>query len=102
MNATIKELLKSITWHPLDMFGYVDMKYFQDTFLPHVESGTVTLVGATTENPSFHINSALLSRCQVIVLEKLSLDNLRVVVDRALQQLGIIKLDSASHAAKLT
>jgi len=74
------------------------MKCLQDTFLPHVESGTIILVGATTENPSFHINSALLSRCQVIVLEKLSLDNLRVIVDRALQQLAIAKLDGASCA----
>ena len=73
----------------------LNVKLLQDTFLPHVESGTVILVGATTENPSFHINSALLSRCQVIVLEKLSVDNLRVIVDRALQQLGITKLNSA-------
>ena len=43
----------------------------QDTFLPHVENGTITLVGATTENPSFSLNAALLSRCKVIVLEKL-------------------------------
>jgi len=72
----------------------------QDTFLPHVESGTIILVGATTENPSFHINSALLSRCHVIVLEKLSIDNLRVIVDRALRQLGITKLHSASHVTE--
>jgi putative ATPase len=43
----------------------------QDAFLPHVEQGTVTLIGATTENPSFSLNSALLSRCQVFVLEPL-------------------------------
>ena len=69
----------------------------QDTFLPHVESGTIILVGATTENPSFHINSALLSRCHVIVLEKLSIDDLRTVVDRALVQLGITKVVSAAE-----
>jgi len=70
----------------------------QDTFLPHVESGAIILVGATTENPSFHVNSALLSRCHVIVLEKLSLADLRLIVDRAIHQLGITKLDSAAEA----
>jgi putative ATPase len=44
----------------------------QDAFLPHVERGTVTLIGATTENPSFSLNAALLSRCQVFVLEPLT------------------------------
>src|SRR2546430_10336974 len=43
----------------------------QDGFLPYVEDGTVTLVGATTENPSFEINAALLSRCQVLILRRL-------------------------------
>ena len=43
----------------------------QDAFLPHVEHGTITLVGATTENPSFEVNSALLSRCRVYVLHGL-------------------------------
>jgi putative ATPase len=43
----------------------------QDGFLPYVENGTVTLIGATTENPSFELNSALLSRCQVFVLKRL-------------------------------
>ena len=74
------------------------MVYSQDTFLPHVESGTIILIGATTENPSFYINNALLSRCQVIVLEKLSLDNLQVILDRTLQQLGITKLDCTLQA----
>ncbi|RUS73385.1 hypothetical protein EGW08_018863 [Elysia chlorotica] len=49
-------------------------KLQQDTLLPYVENGTLTLIGATTENPSFHVNSALLSRCRVVVLEKLSVD----------------------------
>ena len=43
----------------------------QDGFLPYVEDGTVTLVGATTENPSFELNAALLSRCQVLILHRL-------------------------------
>ena len=76
------------------------MNGLQDTFLPHVESGTIILVGATTENPSFHVNSALLSRCQVVVLEKLSVDNLRVIVDRALNRLGITKCVVTLEAAE--
>jgi putative ATPase len=56
----------------------------QDAFLPHVESGTVTLVGATTENPSFEINGALLSRVRVFVLRALAAADLRTVLDRAL------------------
>ncbi|MGZ3708387.1 MAG: replication-associated recombination protein A, partial [Bdellovibrionota bacterium] len=55
-----------------------------DALLPHVEDGTVTLVGATTENPSFEINSALLSRARVIRLERITTEALRKVVDRAL------------------
>jgi putative ATPase len=56
----------------------------QDAFLPHVESGVVTLIGATTENPSFEINGALLSRCRVFVLEPLRVTDIRSVLDRAL------------------
>jgi putative ATPase len=56
----------------------------QDAVLPHVENGTVTLVGATTENPSFEVNSALLSRCRVFRLEKLTDDQVMVLVVRAL------------------
>jgi putative ATPase len=56
----------------------------QDAFLPHVEQGTVTLIGATTENPSFAVNAALLSRCRVFRLEPLSDADLIVLVRRAL------------------
>jgi putative ATPase len=56
----------------------------QDALLPHVEAGTVVLVGATTENPSFEVNAALLSRAKVVVLKALTEDELRAVVDRAL------------------
>ncbi|XP_076645405.1 ATPase WRNIP1 [Halictus rubicundus] len=63
----------------------------QDVFLPHVESGTIRLIGATTENPSFSLNSALLSRCRVIVLEKLTVPNLISILNRAVSSLdGII------------
>src|SRR5438309_4943632 len=52
----------------------------QDAFLPHVEAGTITLIGATTENPSFEINGALLSRLRVFVLHALSPEDIRGVV----------------------
>ncbi|GAB0183704.1 ATPase WRNIP1 [Grus japonensis] len=61
----------------------------QDTFLPHVECGTVTLIGATTENPSFQVNAALLSRCRVIVLEKLSVEAMEAILMRAVRSLGV-------------
>jgi putative ATPase len=56
----------------------------QDAFLPHVEDGTLTLVGATTENPSFAVNAALLSRCKVFRLEPLGEDDLARLLGRAL------------------
>ena len=56
----------------------------QDALLPHAEAGTIILVGATTENPSFSLTSALLSRCRVLALEPLDPAALRVVIDRAL------------------
>ncbi|MCX7353260.1 MAG: replication-associated recombination protein A [Alphaproteobacteria bacterium] len=55
----------------------------QDGFLPYVEDGTVTLVGATTENPSFELNAALLSRCQVLVLRRLDEAALAELIDRS-------------------
>jgi putative ATPase len=57
----------------------------QDAFLPHVEAGTVVLIGATTENPSFEVNSALLSRSRVLVLEPLSSEHMRAICERALR-----------------
>ncbi|MCA3458683.1 MAG: replication-associated recombination protein A [Rhodobacter sp.] len=59
-----------------------------DGFLPHMEDGTILLVGATTENPSFELNAALLSRAQVIVLDRLSLPDLERMAQRAEQDLG--------------
>jgi putative ATPase len=57
----------------------------QDALLPHVEGGDVILVGATTENPSFEVNAALLSRTRVVVLDALSEDDLRMILERALR-----------------
>lgn len=60
----------------------------QDGFLPYVEDGTVVLVGATTENPSFELNAALLSRCKVFVLKRLTDDALEAIIKRAERQVG--------------
>ena len=56
----------------------------QDAFLPYVERGSITLIGATTENPSFEINAALLSRCKVFVLKELTTENLTSLLSRTL------------------
>jgi putative ATPase len=60
----------------------------QDSFLPHMEDGTILLVGATTENPSFELNAALLSRAQVVVLERLTLADLERLAQRAEREIG--------------
>ena len=60
----------------------------QDGFLPHVEDGTIILVGATTENPSFELNAALLSRCQVFVLNRLHETDLETLLKRAEELMG--------------
>ena len=75
----------------------------QDAFLPHVERGTITLVGATTENPSFSLNAALLSRCQVFVLEPLSPTAIEQVVRAALTdcERGLGNLDLELEADAL-
>jgi putative ATPase len=77
----------------------------QDAFLPHVEAGTVTLVGATTENPSFALTGALLSRMRVLVLEPIAADDLSSLVDRALADgergLGARRLAIAADARAL-
>ncbi|XP_020602895.1 ATPase WRNIP1-like [Orbicella faveolata] len=65
-------------------------KLQQDTFLPHVENGTITLIGATTENPSFQLNNALLSRCRVIVLEKLTVDHVEQILRNAMHSMGVL------------
>ncbi len=62
----------------------------QDSFLPHMEDGTITLVGATTENPSFELNSALLSRVQVLILTRLDIAELEQIAQRAERELDCI------------
>ncbi len=75
----------------------------QDGFLPHMEDGTILLVGATTENPSFELNAALLSRATVIVLNRLALAELERLAQRAEQELGrALPLDGTAREALLT
>jgi putative ATPase len=74
----------------------------QDNFLPYVERGTLILIGATTENPSFEVISPLLSRCQVLVLHPISADDIGKIVDRALTDaqhgLGAWQLEISAEA----
>jgi putative ATPase len=77
----------------------------QDAFLPYVERGTIRLIGATTENPSFEIISALLSRCRVYVLEPLSEERISALLRRALEDsergLGALKISADDDALQL-
>ncbi|MBO9476782.1 replication-associated recombination protein A [Shimia sp. R11_0] len=74
----------------------------QDGFLPYMEDGTILLVGATTENPSFELNAAVLSRAQVLVLERLSLADLEHLAQRAEQEVGKgLPLDGMAREALL-
>ena len=77
----------------------------QDAFLPHVEKGNIRLIGATTENPSFEINSALLSRCRVYVLKALTEDQVAQLLQRALSDkdrgLGNLNVSAADDILRL-
>ena len=76
----------------------------QDTLLPYLEDGTVTFIGATTENPSFNLNNALLSRCPVGVLSGLSTEDLMELIGRAEKFLGIklpLTDDARTHLAQM-
>src|SRR6202048_3134795 len=76
----------------------------QDAFLPHVEKGNIRLIGATTENPSFEINSALLSRCRVYVLKPLTEDQIVMLLRRALTDtergLGAMHLEASEEGLR--
>jgi putative ATPase len=74
----------------------------QDALLPQVENGTITLIGATTENPSFAVNGALLSRVKVVVLEALTLEDLSLILKRAAKELKVkISAEVVGLIAKL-
>ena len=110
VRGLIGEAEQRLTLHGQRTILFVDEihrfnKAQQDAFLPHVERGTVTLIGATTENPSFEVISALLSRCRVYVLERLTESDLETIVrravadaDRGLGRLGL-QLDPDAVAA---
>jgi putative ATPase len=90
IRAVVAEAAERLRHHGRRTILFVDEihrfnKAQQDAFLPHVERGTLILVGATTENPSFEVNSALLSRCRVYVLKPLREDAIRTVLLRALR-----------------
>src|SRR5215213_3712767 len=89
LRAAIKEAADRLGMHGQRTVLFIDEihrfnKSQQDAILPHVEDGTVVLIGATTENPSFEVNSALLSRARVFVLRALNDDALRRLLTRAL------------------
>ncbi|RAO78046.1 recombination factor protein RarA [Dyella jiangningensis] len=77
----------------------------QDAFLPHIERGVIIFVGATTENPSFELNSALLSRCRVHVLEAVTPDDIVMALRRALEDnergLGTLQLEISDDSLRL-
>ncbi|ELU14678.1 hypothetical protein CAPTEDRAFT_227011 [Capitella teleta] len=79
-------------------------KLQQDALLPHIEDGTFVLIGATTENPSFRVNNAVLSRCKLIVLEALSAQNILEIIRRCLVKLDIRVVDSSDtdHQGRLS
>jgi putative ATPase len=99
IRAAIGDVVGSSSGSSNDMFAkqkvvFVDEihrfnKSQQDAFLPYVESGHIILIGATTENPSFSVNRALLSRLRVFILEKLSTDDLMSLLDKAIDFLQI-------------
>jgi putative ATPase len=98
----IKEAEERLKYHGQGTILFCDEihrfnKAQQDAFLPWVENGIITLIGATTENPSFELTSALLSRCRVFVLEPLSDEHIRTVLTRALEQ-GAVLADEAIEA----
>jgi len=77
----------------------------QDALLPHVEKGTITLIGATTENPSFEVRGALLSRCRVFVLDRLTSDEIEIIIKSALKDkkrgLGDLKIKINKEGTKI-
>jgi len=89
IRAVVEEAKDQLKYHGRRTILFVDEihrfnKSQQDAFLPHVESGLITLIGATTENPSFEIIAPLLSRCRVMVLNAFSTGELRLILQRAL------------------
>src|SRR3989304_7886015 len=90
IREVIEEAREQIKYYNKKTILFVDEihrfnKAQQDAFLHHVEDGTITLIGATTENPSFEVNAPLLSRCKVLVLEQLTDEELKTIIKRAIE-----------------
>ncbi|MFA5076496.1 MAG: replication-associated recombination protein A [Patescibacteria group bacterium] len=90
LREVIKKAKDSLKYHSQRTILFIDEvhrwnKAQQDALLPHIEDGSLILIGATTENPSFEVNSALLSRCRVFVLNKLSGQNIADLLVRAIK-----------------
>lgn len=115
VTSGIKELRKTIStaqenqWQKKKTILFIDEihrwnKAQQDALLPHVEQGLLTLIGATTENPSFEVNSALVSRSRVFVLSKLEVADLEKIVRKALEDnekgLGAQKIEIAPEMVR--
>ncbi|MEK6559276.1 MAG: AAA family ATPase, partial [Planctomycetota bacterium] len=86
IRGVIEEAREQLKYYNKKTILFVDEihrfnKSQQDAFLHHVEDGTITLIGATTENPSFEVNAPLLSRCKVLVLEQLTEAHLKVIMN---------------------
>jgi putative ATPase len=108
LRDVISEAKDQLKYHGRRTILFVDEihrfnKAQQDAFLPHVEDGTIVLVGATTENPSFEVIAPLLSRTSVLVLEPLAAEDVRHLLERGLADvdrgLGNLKLEIDPHAA---
>ena len=115
IRAVIEDARQQLKYYGKRTILFVDEihrfnKSQQDAFLHHVEDGTITLIGATTENPSFEINAPLLSRCKVLLLEKLTTDNIKTIITNTLSDaergLGSLKVkideDAISFIADLS
>ncbi len=90
IRAVVDEAKEHLKYHHKKTVLFVDEihrfnKAQQDAFLHHVEDGTITLIGATTENPSFEVNAPLLSRCKVLVLEQLNEGHIKTIMSNALR-----------------
>jgi putative ATPase len=102
VRAIVKNAEVTLGYHGKRTVLFIDEihrfnKAQQDAFLPHVERGTIILIGATTENPSFEVNAALLSRCKVFVLERIGDEGIRAIIQRAIADkdrgLGALKIE---------
>lgn len=107
IRVVIEEAKEQMSFYGKKTILFVDEihrfnKAQQDAFLHHVEDGTITLIGATTENPSFEVNAPLLSRCKVLVLEQLTEEHLKTIMTNALMDkergLGNMSIEMQSDA----